>query len=326
MTDPRTPGTPGEEPVAADEAAAVDSFATEPPAERPAESPAEPPVEPPVEPQPPAPAVQEPVPAEPAAVDSFAAESPAAVLPTPEPAPVVEPGQPPAAAGPVTAPTAAAPQPPVSGGPVEDVPAERTLGDEDPAVPEPGSSDTVVLPPAPGADGAAGDASDAAPAGRRSRAWLPLAALGAVVALLVGGTGYLAWQLRSEARAEEAREQATAAARDAARLLFSYDHETLEQDFEKGLSVTTGEFREQYQRTTSEVVSPVAEQYDAVVVAEVIEAAIVEASADRVTALVFLNQATTSTRVEGQQVDQSRVRMQLVREDGRWLVEGVGAL
>lgn len=259
MTDPRTPDTPAEQ------APAVDSFATEPPAETPAEPPTAPAAETPAE-----------LPAE------LPAEPPA-----PEPVPVD-----------------AQPAPAV-----EEVPAGRTLADEEPAVPEPASSDPVVLPPPPGGTEAPEPALDAAPAGRPRRAWLPLAALGTVVALLVGGTGLLAWQLRSQARAEQAREQATAAARDAARLLFSYNHETLAQDFEKGLAVTTGGFRDQYRRTTTEVVTPVAEQYDAVVVAEVIEAAIVDASADRVTALVFLNQGTTSTRVQGQQVDQSRVRM-----------------
>ena len=263
---------------------------------------------------------EEPTAPEQPAGDSFAAE--------PEPDVPAEPAPPAVDAPPEVAP----PDAPA----VVDVPAERTLADEDPATPEPGSSDPVVLPPPPGTEGT--ETTDTAhtgpvlhetaadPATRPRRPWLPLAALGVAVAMLVGGTGYLTWQLRSESRAEQAREDATAAARDAARLLFSYDHETLEADFDKGLSVTTGEFRDQYRRTTTEVVTPGAEQYSAVVVAAVIEAAIGAASADRVTALVFLNQGTTSTRVQGQQVDQSRVRMQLVRRDGRWLVEGVGAL
>lgn len=160
----------------------------------------------------------------------------------------------------------------------------------------------------------------------RGRAWVPATAIGLAVALLAGTTGLLAWQLRRQALAQEARPDAVAAARDAARLLFSYDHQTLEADFAKGLAVTTGAFREEYSRTTSEVVTPVAEQYDAVVVAEVVEAAVIDAEAGAVTALVFLNQGTTSTRVQGQQVDQSRVRMRLVERNGRWLVTAVDAL
>ena len=60
--------------------------------------------------------------------------------------------------------------------------------------------------------------------------------------------------------------------------------------------------------------------------AEVIESAVIEADPGEVTILVYLNQATTSSRVTGQQVDQSRVRMRLVERDGRWLVSEVTAL
>jgi Mce-associated membrane protein len=184
---------------------------------------------------------------------------------------------------------------------------------------EAAASTTPAASEAPAADDARG-------AARPRRAWLPLAAVGMAVAVLAGLAGALAWQLRQQALAEEAAQDAIAAARDAGRVLFSYDHNKLEADFEKGLALTTGDFRKEYRRTTAEVVTPVAEQYDAVVVAEVVEAAVVAASADEVTALVFLNQGTTSTRVQGQQVDQSRVRMRLVERGGRWLVEEVTAL
>jgi Mce-associated membrane protein len=133
-------------------------------------------------------------------------------------------------------------------------------------------------------------------------------------------------QQRSVALTDDARTDALAASRDAARALFSYDHERLDEDFARGQALTTGKFREEYTKTTNEVVRGVAEQYDAVVRADVNEAGIVSASADEATALVFLNQITTSTRVEGDKIDQSRVRMHLVLRDGRWLVDEVTAL
>ena len=144
-----------------------------------------------------------------------------------------------------------------------------------------------------------------------------------VLAVLLG---YLAFEVRERARADTARTEALETARDAARLLFSYDHTKLDEDFAAGLELTTGEFREEYQRTTQEVVRPVAEQYDAVVEAEVVDAAVVQASPDQVTALVYVNQTTTSTRVEGPKIDQSRVRMQLVKDGDEWLVSSVDAL
>jgi Mce-associated membrane protein len=157
------------------------------------------------------------------------------------------------------------------------------------------------------------------------RGLVPVLAL-SLLTVLVLLTGYLAYELREQSRTQDARREALAAARDAARVLFSYDHEQLDEDFAAGLALATGEFREEYERTTREVVRPVAEQYDAVVEAAVVEAAVVSAEPERVVALVFLNQTTTSTRVEGPKIDQSRVRMALVRDDGRWRVEQVTAL
>ncbi len=144
--------------------------------------------------------------------------------------------------------------------------------------------------------------------------------------LLAASTLFLGLKSADDRATEKARTQAVAASRDAARILFSYNNRTLDADFARGLAVTTGPFRTEYEKTTTQVVKPVAEQYSAVVQAEVIESAVVSASSDTVTTIVFLNQTTNSTRVEGPQVDQSRVRMRLVRRGGSWLVDKVDAL
>ncbi|HWG94647.1 MAG TPA: hypothetical protein VNU66_10530 [Mycobacteriales bacterium] len=175
-----------------------------------------------------------------------------------------------------------------------------------------------------------GPAPQEAPAARRRRGaglggLLPVLAL-SLLTVLVLLTGYLAWELRQQALTADARTEGIAAARDAARVLFSYDHESLDEDFAAGLALAGGEFREEYERTTRDVVRPVAEQYDAVVEASVVDAAVVSAAPDRITALVFLNQQTTSTRVEGPKIDQSRVRMELVRDGDDWRVVEVSAL
>lgn len=163
------------------------------------------------------------------------------------------------------------------------------------------------------------------PRRRRLRGLLPVLAL-SLLTVLVALTAYLGWDVRQSARTDTARTAGLAASRDAARLLFSYDYNTLDRDFERGLAVTTGTFREEYQRTTREVVRPVAVQYNAVVKADVVEAAVVSASPNRVVTLTFVNQTTTSTRVQGPKIDQSRVRMSLRRVEGTWLVDQVQAL
>ena len=74
------------------------------------------------------------------------------------------------------------------------------------------------------------------------------------------------------------------------------------------------------------MVRPSAEQYKVVVKAEVTAASVVRASDDRVVALLFVDQTTTSTRLEGPKVDLNRVRMTLVEQDGKWLVSELDAL
>jgi Mce-associated membrane protein len=53
----------------------------------------------------------------------------------------------------------------------------------------------------------------------------------------------------------------------------------------------------------------------------------VRATPDRVVVLAFVNQTTTSSRLQRPQVDQNRVELTMVRSaSGRWLVAGVRAM
>jgi Mce-associated membrane protein len=74
------------------------------------------------------------------------------------------------------------------------------------------------------------------------------------------------------------------------------------------------------------MVRPGASQYHVVVKAEVAAASVVTATADQVVVLLFVNQTTTSTRLDGPRVDLNRVRLTLVKVDGDWLVKNVVAL
>lgn len=166
----------------------------------------------------------------------------------------------------------------------------------------------------------------AAPARPGFRRLLPVLALALVAVLMAGANGYVWYAVQRNAATETARQQGLAASRDAARLLFSYDYRSLAKDFSMGLSLTTGPFRQQYQDTTTKVVTDVAKKYHAVVQATVVQAGVVRADPSTVVTLVFVNQVTTSTRVTGQKVDLSRVRMTLDHVGGRWLVAKVEAL
>jgi Mce-associated membrane protein len=194
---------------------------------------------------------------------------------------------------------------------------------------DPVPADLPAAEPAPVADDA-GDGDDAGRSRRRRtrrrRPSLPVVALLLMTVLMAAATAFLWLQVNEKDRIEDARRGGLEASRDAARLLFSYDYRTLDQDFSTGRALTTGEFRSQYEKTTTKVVADVAKQYKAVVKANVVSAGVVRATPRTVVTVVYVNQVTTSTRVTGEKVDLSRVRMTLQRSGDRWLVTAVNAL
>ena len=163
------------------------------------------------------------------------------------------------------------------------------------------------------------------PARRRPGGLLPLVAVAVVVALAVTAA-LLVVRVRAEGRAEAARGDAVAAAEEAAVALLSYDHRHLGRDFRAARDVLTGSFAADYAQTTRKVVRPTAREVKAVVTADVVASSVVRAEGDRVVVLLFVDQTTTSTRLDGPKVDLDRVRMTMSRADGRWLVGGLDAL
>lgn len=141
-------------------------------------------------------------------------------------------------------------------------------------------------------------------------------------------------QYRNVIRTDHARTAAMAAAERAAPVIFSYDYRHLDQDFSKAQAYLTGGFRDQYSKTTQTVVKPTALQYHGVVQAVVAKPAdgsvpavsVVSATPDQVVVLAFIDQSTTSTRVNGTQVDQNRVLLTLAHTSQGWLVSAVAAL
>ncbi len=155
---------------------------------------------------------------------------------------------------------------------------------------------------------------------------LAVAASGSIVVLLAVLAGVLGLQARSAGRVDRARTDGLAAARAAAQHILSYDYRHLDADFAQARKETTGTFTAEYAKTTTTVVKPTALKYHVVVAADVRAASVVTAESDQVVVLLFVNQSTTSTRVAGPKIDQSRVRMTLVHRRGRWLVSKVDAL
>ncbi len=172
-------------------------------------------------------------------------------------------------------------------------------------------------------------ASAREPGGERSRKTAPtwlLAVLGALLAVVLAGLAVLVVVDRRAAAVDAARGAAVRQARTAAVTLLSYDYRRLDADFAAGRALTTAPFAQQYVRTTSDAVKKVATDTKATVRAEVAATGVVSGTADRVTVVLFVNQTTTSSRLQRPQVDQNRVEMTLVDRGGRWLVSEVKGL
>ncbi|MCF1596137.1 hypothetical protein [Streptomyces muensis] len=155
--------------------------------------------------------------------------------------------------------------------------------------------------------------------------------------LLVAGlvaVAVLGWQYWEARRTETARNEAVAAARKATPVVLSYDYRHLDRDFTRARAHLTGDFRDEYGKTTKTVVAPTAKKYHGVVKATVAApasggspaASVVSASPDKVVVLLFVNQVTQSTQVSGSRVDLNRVRVTMEDTDDGWKVSAVDAL
>ena len=212
--------------------------------------------------------------------------------------------------------------------PAEPVASEEPVGTSTAARPRRTALLERARPAAPAADEATRAAPRAAPRRptARRRPDLLLAVTGVVVLALVLTAAVLTLKARGESRTEQARTDAVAVAERRAVDLLSYDYRHLDRDFGRAAKGLTGQFAQDYARTTESVVRPTAEQVHAVVQAEVVASSVVRAAQNQVTVLLFVNQTTTSTRVEGPQTDLTRVRMTLTRTAGTWKISAVTAL
>ncbi|WP_163508515.1 hypothetical protein [Fodinicola acaciae] len=166
---------------------------------------------------------------------------------------------------------------------------------------------------------------------RRRRAtnrWLPfqtvsgltLVVLALIVVLLAAVAGGLAFWQGYDAGTLAARKSAVSAAAVQAQTLFSYDYRHVEQDVAASRKVVTGKLATDFATTSSKVVIPQAKANKAVVQASVSASSVMDATPDRVVVLLYLNQAVQNKNIQGQRLDQARVRLTMQKVDGNWLI------
>jgi Mce-associated membrane protein len=146
----------------------------------------------------------------------------------------------------------------------------------------------------------------------------------ALVCLLALAAAITAGVLLSRPSDADLRASAVEAGSRYTQLLVSYDASTLDDDVRRMKGVSTQEFAAEYDSTIAEVRDRI--QTDRTVSVGTVRAVgVEELGEDSATVLVAVDQEITA---EGEQprTEASRVRMELVRQDGRWRVQAVERL
>ncbi len=183
------------------------------------------------------------------------------------------------------------------------------------------------------ADGTAADEVSGSGRPLWGSAWLTrlqspvLVAVLSVVALLLAATvGYLGYDLRQMSGAESARSSGGGAAEADVAKILSYSYSSFDPGTAAAERLMTPRFRKEYADTVKYVRKD-ALATKSTVKAQVVDRSVVEASPDRVRALLFVNQTTTGVQLKQPRVDLNRVLVTMVSDGhGGWLVDELKAL
>jgi Mce-associated membrane protein len=148
--------------------------------------------------------------------------------------------------------------------------------------------------------------------------------LAVLLVLLLVAIGLTATSRGSVDEALTARQQEVAAAARAEALAFlTVDHEDMDPLIDAVLAGATGAFADQYE-SQRETLTREAVRTRATSAAEVVALGVGDQDEDTATVLVAANSTVTNTSTGGEgQVRYYRLRLELVREDGRWLTSNL---
>ncbi|OLL86426.1 hypothetical protein Ae263Ps1_3481 [Pseudonocardia sp. Ae263_Ps1] len=147
-----------------------------------------------------------------------------------------------------------------------------------------------------------------------------------LLVVLAGAAGGLWWAGERAAAAETARAEALEAARGDVVALLSYDFRTVEQSLPAAAENLTGPFHDDYTKLAQDVVIPAAKEQQTTTSTAVSRAGVISAGPDDVTALMFLNQTTTTGADPNPKLSGSRIRVELERVDGDWRISALTPL
>ncbi len=123
----------------------------------------------------------------------------------------------------------------------------------------------------------------------------------------------------------DVKQEVREVAADGATAAYSYSWETLAEDKAAARHLMTAGMQDRYDRTMAGVATASRRDHT-VVSAEVVDTALVTATATYARVLVFVNQSTSGDDLEEPRLDLDRVLVSLQRAGGRWRVSELDAL
>ena len=151
---------------------------------------------------------------------------------------------------------------------------------------------------------------------RRQTLLIGLLALAAVAAVLA--VVFLANRLGDVADEEARRQEILQTARQQGVNITTLDYQTVDEDLQRVLELSTGTFRKEFRSGTNDLTDLVVKN-KAVSTGEVLEAGIVTADSDSARVLVVADSTVSNGSSAQPQVRHYRMQLDLVRRGTRWL-------
>jgi Mce-associated membrane protein len=174
-------------------------------------------------------------------------------------------------------------------------------------------------------DAHADDADENTSMPSRRRRWLRrflAAAVGTAFVAVMGLSGFLAWQLNQHNDTAAAGRAALATAQRYAVALTSIDTNNVDQNFTQVLDGATGEFKDMYSQSASQLRQVLIDN-KAISKGIVVDSAIKSATKTKVEVLLFVDQSISNVVNPQLRIDRSRVAITMELIDKRWLASKV---
>jgi Mce-associated membrane protein len=141
----------------------------------------------------------------------------------------------------------------------------------------------------------------------------------AVMAAAIGTAAWAGWRWDQRAELDRAHAAAVAAARQFTVDFVSISAATVDADIQRVTDAATGDFSNEYTRGKTQVRAAVVEN-EVQSQGSVLRAALVSGDADSAVVLVAVDATVKNVKAPQGRPSHYRIKVDLVKEDGRWLV------